>query len=749
MCHLRRTGAAALLGTCLAGARAVAQAPPAVPPAAGPAVEADAADIARCAIERRHDVLREAGAFRYGVSLKLVVRDPAAPADSGRSVLFLGASRSTVYARHPGEWQETVLARHRWGGGPWGGLGGGGGQGGTVGIRDIADFDRAAVPFTRGVDFGPGERVAFGRGASRRGAGGAGDVMLVYPLARDAADRYDFRTLDTVEVGGRRVFRLAVLPRSASDPLFVGTMQVADSGCDVIAMDLGVSDAVRFPSVLNLRYQERGDDVGGGRWLPVEIRLSGEARPRITGPRLPEQVAGIPVPRLPGHVLFEEAARLDSFRFGGVEPPAGVGEFRIVVRDSADRRDDSLWSRPGAVPLSDAELAARARADSAARRPPGFLMRAGAGIGFVAGLADNPDFFHYNRVDGTYVGAGHDWPLSDALAVRTKAGYAIGAESWQYELGGRVLLSEARRAWVSAWYHDETQSAPTLVSSGYNPTYRALFARLDPLDYYREKGAGLTVATDLLDLTRLEVSVLDARQSSLPLVVFGDTTRHPVRPNPPVADGHMRSLAATLTWDSRQLLRERGADRPLGAPAWTRVTVGVEVSAHDVLGSDFSYRRWSVQVERHQRTLWGTTTLSGAAGIGTGWLPPQRYFTVDYGMEFLTFQGNGFNTLAETNYSGSRAAMAVVRHDFDRLLLHLPFTFSVHGGAFWTGFADHPAFPADSLLSTAPRAYTEAGFGIGNLTPFLSPFDLAAHFTWQLSAYPTRRFRFGFSVDGL
>ena len=54
--------------------------------------------------------------------------------------------------------------------------------------------------------------------------------------------------------------------------------------------------------------------------------------------------------------------------------------------------------------------------------------------------------------------------------------------------------------------------------------------------------------------------------------------------------------------------------------------------------------------------------------------------------------------------------------------------------------------PGDSLLVAAPRAYSEVGFGLGNLTPFLSPFNLAAHFTWQLSSYPTSRFAFALSL---
>jgi len=34
---------------------------------------------------------------------------------------------------------------------------------------------------------------------------------------------------------------------------------------------------------------------------------------------------------------------------------------------------------------------------------------------------------------------------------------------------------------------------------------------------------------------------------------------------------------------------------------------------------------------------------------------------------------------------------------------------------------DHVPYPADALLTSARRPYTEFGFGLGNLTPFLSP----------------------------
>jgi hypothetical protein len=126
-------------------------------------------------------------------------------------------------------------------------------------------------------------------------------------------------------------------------------------------------------------------------------------------------------------------------------------------------------------------------------------------------------------------------------------------------------------------------------------------------------------------------------------------------------------------------------------------------------------------------------------------------------MQALTFQGGGFNTLAGNNFAGTRAAMITVQHDFERLLFaksgvpllkDVPFTLSLHGGAFWTDFGGHAANPGDSLLVAAPHAYTELGFGLGNLTPFLAPLNFAAHFTWQLSSYPTSRFTFALSLMG-
>ena len=746
----------------LAGAgRALAQDTASAAPAPG-ASELDPDTIVARAIARRRDLVATMGSVRYDAYVKVVARALRAGAagDTAPRVLFLAETRAAAYWAPRRRFQETIEARRR--------SRSFGAPRGLVAADQIEDVSRESIVLggyaavggegreERGVGVGGGG--GGGGGGFRRG-GGARRYVVPLPLGRDAFGSYAFRLLDSVVVSGRRAFRLAVIPRSSTRPLFVGTMDVADSTYDVLAMDFGFTDAVQFEAVRYLRLRETCADAGDGRWLPAEIRLSGQVRPRITADRLPREVAGIPLSGIPEQLAFEQVATLGAYDFDAGAPPDGLGEYRVIVQDGADHPDSAAWTAPGAPPLSAAELDAWARSDSAEAHPP-VLIRIGEGIGAVGQLAGNPGYFHFNRVDGYYLGLAPTWRPAPGLTLDTKLGYALGSEVWQYRVGAQVRLDEERRMFVGASYGDETVSHPTLISGRYNPTFRALFARVDPLDYYRERGLDVSFRTKLWDLTRLDLGYEDARQSSLDTLAGYSfhSLRYPTRGNPPVAPGHLRAVSAALTWDSRQMVRSRDGDYRLNPVRWTRISGGVEAAAPSVIPNDFSYRRFTLEIEHAQPLLgWGTTTFSAVGGIATGFVPPQRYFTVDFGMDVLAVEGNGFSTLARTNYYGNQAVVLTVRHDFDRILFRrsglplirgLPFTLSVQAGMFWTDFVAHTPFAGDTMLATAPTPYTEVGFSLGNLTPFLSPFNFSASFAWQISSYATRRFRFGIGLTG-
>ena len=135
-------------------------------------------------------------------------------------------------------------------------------------------------------------------------------------------------------------------------------------------------------------------------------------------------------------------------------------------------------------------------------------------------------------------------------------------------------------------------------------------------------------------------------------------------------------------------------------------------------------------------------------------MPPQKYFIVDF-HDPNFFKSTGFNSVKETNFGGDRAASVYGVHNFGsrmfrksgiEILQKIPFGLSVHGGAFWTEFEREPMM-IDASLGTAPTAYSEIGFGLYNLTPFLMPFNIALHFTWQLSPYKTERFSWLFDFQ--
>jgi hypothetical protein len=478
---------------------------------------------------------------------------------------------------------------------------------------------------------------------------------------------------------------------------------------------------------------------------------------------VPREIAGIRVSGFPERFVFEESAAFGAFRFDRGDAPWGFGEYRVVVRDSADRRPGraaEAWEEPqNDDTLADAERAAWARSDSLALHPPA-LVRAGERVGAVLRVAADPGYFHYNAVDGLYTGLAPALRPTPRLAVSPRLGYAWGREAWAGGVGFLALLDPERRLSFGGDIHDEALSRPTLISRSYNPTFRALFARVDPHDYYRERGFALSLGARILARTQLDLRYVDGTQSSLDTVpgFSFHSSRFAPRPNPPIVPGHLRAVSARVTFDSRLLLRSGGADYQLDGSSSTRLTLVAEAAAPSVIPDDFAYRRFVAQLERKQPLLGlGVTTVTVAGGFATGDLPPQRYFTVDFGMDVLAVEGSGFRTLERTNYYGNRAAMLVVRHDFGRLLFarsglplirSFPFTLSVDGGVFWTAFIHHAANPGDSLLATAARPYQEVGVSLGNLTPFLSPFNLSLHGAWQLSAYATRRFRLGIGISG-
>lgn len=665
------------------------------------------------AIRRKQDILERIHDYRYDAYIKFVLRDLARSPDSAESIFLLTETQTTAYWEQPDKYKEVITARKQSSNiDP---------ENNLVTVGEILNFNKNRIEIDK--------------------------YSVVSPTAEDALDFYNYYLLDTVYLDSQPVYRLEIEPKSEADPLFVGTIDVADSTYDVVRVDVGLNEAARFEFVSDTRYSQRFALFENEYWMPIEIQFSAEIH------------FGVKLPVIPKDLSFTHTASLYDYAFDEGHPSGTFDEYLIVVEEEADEIDSAAWAARQTIPLTDDEEAAYVRIDSVEQTPKPIGTRLLQGLGIATALLvfGDEDIVHYNRVEGAYLGLGiKPHFLNHDLRLDLRTGYGFKREKAQHHYGAWYRLSDRHKLWVGAYWKDEVQKRSTVVADDdHNPTFGAYFFRLDPFDYYREKGFSLLTNLKLLNQTRLRLEYRDFEQHSLPRV-----TDHAVFPsdsyggreNPAIADGHLRSVYGALTYDSRPLIRRKGLDVRIGASEMTMAVLFAETASPDLIDNDFDFTRYGLWAMRRQRTLGlGVTTISGMVGASTGDLPPQRYFSVDHGESIYNafHQPRGVGTLVRKNFYGDRAALVAVVHDFDQQLWRksripviedIPLTLSIHGAAFWSEFRNGSPTLDAQYLPTAPTAYTEVGLGLGNLTPMITPFNFAVYFTWQLSDYDTERF---------
>ncbi len=660
--------------------------------------------IIAMAIAHKKDILSRVHDYSFNAYVKLVVRNAGKP--DSQSVMLITESQVTSFWEQPDKYKEVITSRKQSANLP--------AEANLVAIGGLLNFNRNRLDL--------------------------GEYSVVSPTATDAMDHYNYYLLDTVYIDNRAVFVLEVEPKNEYAPLFKGKIDIVDSTFDVVMVDVGLSRGIRIPMVSDFRYFQQMAPIGGEYWLPVQTGFSFQVNLKIPG--------------LPKTITAEHNVAISDYRIDAGLPPGTFGEYQLEVGRRADIYDSAAWAARQSLPLTGLEKYGYARIDSLehAPKPLGKKLLGGAAVGILLLTFGYPDLYHYSRVEGHYLGMGTTINKYAGLRLRLKTGYGFSDHHWQYQAGGNIRLLERQKLWIGLTVKDEIVHRPTIITQeGYNSTSNAFMLKIDPFDYYREQGYKLTATVKPVDYTRLAVSFSDFTQTSTPTVVGHSVFRKSIshRTNPMIADGRLRSVSAALQYDSRPLINSKGVELTADAADYFRARIGMEYSSPDFINSNFDFRRYFVECQwRTKASGWGMTTLTGYAGTSERQLPPQRYFSIDFHDPDF-FKNGGFNTSTEVNFGGDRVASLYLNHDFGHFMFRrsgieflkrIPVGLVVYGGAFWSRFQTVPTYPGNDYIRTAPTAYSEIGFGLTNLTPFLSPFNLSIHFTWQLSAYSTERY---------
>lgn len=664
------------------------------------------------AIRRKEEILSRINSYRNDAYLKMVIRDLS---DKDSSKIFLiTESQTTVYWQYPNQYKEVLTAR-----------------------KSSANID------VEKTIVGVGEMLNFNKNRVD-----LGHYQIVSPTAADALDYYNYYLLDTIRIDNQTGYVLEIEPKNQFDPLFVGTIHIIDSTYDVVMVDVGFNEGVRLPMISDLWYQQKMAQFESTYWVPVEINLGGRINFEM------------PIPGVPSTLSFEYLASLYSFEFDQEFPENFFNEYEFEIAETADDLDSAAWAARQSVPLTAEEVFGYARLDSLAQLPlplgKKLLRGVGGALALMMGAAD--DLFHYNRVEGPYFGLGGS---SRKLINKTRlwggVGYSDDLKDWQHRLGFNTRLTKKYQIHLSAEIKDKITKRPSVTAgSSHNPTLMALAAKYDPFDYYREKGFKVGFDFKPIRRNRIGLTINSYNQTS----VKGNNSYSfyhrddPPRINPEITDGRLRSIEMTWRFDSRKLFNNKGVESPGFAHDYVTWQLKAEYSSPGFLASDFSFKRYSFSAHAIAQLVGSSQTeFNLAFGYSENNLPAQRFFGVDFGVGLIMSE-RGYNTIGDSLFFGDRIASAYLVHDLGRapfakvplpLINRIPFGLMVHGGLFWSSFQTETTVPLGNHR-TAIKPYSEAGFTLYNLTPFVSPLNFALGITWQLSDYDTSDWNIHFGI---
>ncbi len=656
------------------------------------------------AIAHKEEILAKIKQYSFDAYTKLIVRDTSKP--DSTNIMVITETQVTGYWKYPDKYKAIITARKQ--------SANLSADENLVAVGDILNFNKNRIDL--------------------------GKYAIVSPTATDALDYYNYYIKDTTVIDGNRVFELEIEPKNDWTPLFVGTIGIADSTYDVVGVDVGFNKGFESPMLKEPHYRQVCAEFDQKFWMPTLIQFAGVVNTSIPG---------IPI------FKFDYSASLHKFTLNTEFPDTTFNEFVLEVAPGADKVDSASWSDNQLIPLTPDELYGYNRIDSIQHAPKPIYKRS-LNVAFKALLVAGfyKDIFHFNRVEGPYLGLGFPFTAMDgSLGGHLGGGYSFDNDLWQHDVGLSYYLSKRRRLQLFVSHHDDIRTRPTIISrTNGNATAMALLSKFDPYDYFHEKGFSGTVQGKLFNYTTLGISLNDLRQYSeinnndYSVFRHNDTNRT----NPPIIDGKLRSASAVLSFDSRPLFNNKGKILTSNEVVFTTIEAGVEISRPDILNSDFDYTRYTLKIFRRQRTLgWGLTSIYAFAGLSDRSLPPQRFFTVDFGSQVV----NGLtamHTLSDSNYVGDRAALIYAAHDFGTrlfkasglpLIKKIPFSLDIHGGACWTEFRNQAVADTQRRMNVTPKAYSELGFGLGNILPL----GIVMDFTWQLSHHHTNGFTFDLS----
>jgi hypothetical protein len=660
------------------------------------------------ASQKKHAALSGLHTYRFKASTKTIVRIVSKKNAADTIVAMVFETQTDGYWKSPDSYKEIITARRQPSAFPP--------KVNTLTVGHLPNFND--------------DRVSLDK------------YSVVGPTAPDALEYYSFTMLDTVSIDNVPVYRIRMKPKSTVTPLFDGVISIASKSFMVMSIDVQTNEAINLSPFTGGRIRQQFSLYDDIFWMPT-ISLENYT---VSGNNT---------------LFFDQTAQISDYVLNREISDSLFDQYAVTAGPEADRRDSSYWSSANVVPLTLKEQGANRWLDSVIQSS--FLTRALFGFSRLSLTWDDlpvmsvSDFFHFNRVEGAYLGVGIKVPAGKIFFPTLIFGYGTSNAQWNFDAGIEYRLPFSHPAFLGANVYDrlsyrEGAAAYSVIFI----TERTLLYQDDPVDYFRTAGWRFFFRDNVFPRVQYRLAYNVERQTSVRQTTDFSFRKYyaaenPYRPNSAILDGDLRSVSFGFTYDTRQFLAAGLSEEAEENRSSWQFKFDAEHTDRDFLKSDFSFNRYTASLQRHQLVS-GEMHLDVlcSGGCSDGELPPQRLFDIISRSDVIA-AGTAMRTALEREFAGDR--IAVIQMDYTVgsapfRWLGLPVLKNIDllffAGSAWSDISEKSLALQTVPLFTAGHPYTEAGFGLGRILGF---FRLDC--TWRLTHRERNDFYFSIETPSL
>lgn len=560
------------------------------------------------------------------------------------------------------------------------------------------------------------------------------DEKILSPLNANALDYYSFSTIDTTFLSGRKVFNLEFRPKNNTYQLFSGKISIIDKYFAVVSVELFGKDNVSTRARKNITIKENFRQFENSFWLPIHV--------------LYNSIVDLGIPGLP-NIHINQTSLISNYI---INSKAYSHKFDKYIINQKINNNRNLWNKNQTIPLSVKEQKFVHRIDSLVTNAS-FLKKLILSSTQIFPIIESMpttnfnDFYHFNRVQGNYIGFGIDSKkYFKNLNVKLKFGYGFSNKLNSYSGYLKINLLDKT---VCPFFEifNKLKSVDNYYNySIFDLTYQSLFLHNDYSDYYYHKGINIGFifhpsASFTSQISYTNETNKKANNSTEFAIFYKDKLyRNPFDITP----GKINTIALSLEYDNQKYY-SGFSKRASFADDFTKVNFQYAYSSQSIK-SDFSFHQLFLNINRYQKIPPNfALNINIKSGILLGDELNQNKFHLpgNYG----TFSGQSiFRTITSDNFISNKYIALFVEINFNDAifkLLQIPYLKNSNYDLFvffnW-GYLPNYELIQKTEINNLNDKYYELGFGIGNILTFLR-FD----FTWKLSNQNTNNFNFSIS----